>query len=130
MLRVRWLGIAVLVVALPLVCRAAGDPPIIIYTADLNHPERSAPYPGKREIRKIQRFVASVPGICHRIQEIHLESASNAEVRTGRRPPSFDDPHPDHGDKLYLHKRDGVWHIVRKTKWHYEGKGGLFTETS
>jgi hypothetical protein len=128
MQRVPWLCVVVLAIASPNVSGATGERPFVTYTVDLNHPERSAPYPGDAELSQIARLVRSVPGIYHRIQEIHLGSARDAEVRTGRRA-SWNDPRPDHGDKLYLQKRDGKWRVIRKTKWSYEGNGGLFRET-
>jgi hypothetical protein len=116
---------------LPVSAHGLADKPVVYYTADLDHPELSAPYPGYREIREITRFVASLPGVCHHIQEIDLQSAWDAEVKTGRRPPSaLGDSHADHGDKLYLHKQDRTWRLVRKIKWRYEGNGGVFTETA
>lgn len=124
-----WLLVVALAVILPPASDASDSEPLVTYTIDFTHPDRSAPYPAQHEIRQIRRFVATVPGICHHIQEVHLQSAFDAEVRTGRRRPSWDDPHPDHGDKLYLHKRDGGWRIIRRTKWSYEGNGGLFRET-
>jgi hypothetical protein len=100
--------------------REDDDAPFVTITVDVEHSERSAPYPNHSKVAQIVRFIATIEGINHHVQEIHLNSATDVEVTTGRRS-YWDSVRPDKGDKLHIQKRDGKWRVVAKSKWTFDG---------
>jgi hypothetical protein len=103
---------------------SSDDAPFVTITLDVEHPDRSAPYPNQSQINEVVRFIAAIKGINHHVQEIHFDSTTNVEVTTGRR--SYWDgvlpgAHPDRGDKLRIQKTDGKWRVLAKSKWTFDG---------
>jgi hypothetical protein len=100
------------------------DAPFVTITLDVEHPDRSAPYPKHSQIDEIVRFIATIKGINHHVQEIHFDSATKVEVTTGRRPywdGVLPGALPDRGDKLQIQKTDGKWRVLAKSKWTFDG---------
>lgn len=82
----------------------------------------------QKEEDEIVRFVKTVHGIDHRVQEIEVKSHYQVEVRTGRLNP-LEFKKERHGDRLMLRKSDGQWTVVERSSWSYpasKDKDGIY----
>ena len=70
----------------------------------------------QKEEDEIVRFVKTVHGIDHRVQEIEVKSHDQVDVKTG--PPNPLESKKDrHGDRLLLRKQDAQWTVVERSSW-------------
>lgn len=70
----------------------------------------------QKEEDEIVRFVKTVHGIDHRVQEIEVKSHYEVEVKTGAINP-LDFKKDRHGDRLLLRKSDTQWTVVERSSW-------------
>jgi len=72
----------------------------------------------QKEEDEIIRFVKTVGGIDHRVQEIEVKSHDQVEVKTGPHNP-LDFKKDRYGDTLLLRKNGGQWTLVKQSRWSY-----------
>ena len=70
----------------------------------------------QEEEDEIVRFVKTVRGVDHRVQEIQVKSHSEVEVKTGAINP-LEFKKERHGDRLLLRKSDAQWTVVERSSW-------------
>jgi hypothetical protein len=73
-------------------------------------------FPNKVEQDEIIRFVESIRGIDHRVQEIAVKSRSEVRVDTGRLSP-LDWEKDRYGDTVRLQRVDGRWTVSERSTW-------------
>jgi hypothetical protein len=113
----RSVSLVLLPLALSLASCSKQSPPTIIYEELLIDGDTSiTQFPNGNEQDDIIRFVQSIRGIDHRVQEITVKSRDDVEVKTGRLSP-LDWTKERHGDTIRLRKVAGRWTVTGQSTW-------------
>lgn len=125
--RARVIGI----IPLLLICSACSkkDSPTISYPElRVDDDSSNSQFLTQQEEDEIIRFVKTVRGIDHRVQEIEVKSHDQVEVKTGPLNP-LEFKKDRHGDSLLLRKNGGQWTLVERSSWSFpatQDEGGIY----
>jgi hypothetical protein len=92
------------------------DSPIISYPDLRSDDFSNSQLLTQKEEDEIVRFVKTVHGIDHRVQEIEVKSHYEVEVKTGAINP-LDFEKDREGNRLLLRKGDTQWTVVERSSW-------------
>jgi hypothetical protein len=103
----------VLLASLPFFGARSEDRPAVTRIIDMKTGRESGKL-SDAQVDEIVRFVKTIPGVDHRVQELDGTSPPQVVVHTGSYRAGR-----GHGDLLRIEKRHGHWILVSKAKWKF-----------
>ena len=102
-----------LLVSLPFFSAQSEDRPSVVRIVDAKSGRETGRL-SDAQVDEIVRFVKTLPGIDHRVQEVDGTSPPQVVVHTGA-------SRGGRGDLLRIEKRHGRWIVLSKAKWRLDG---------